>query len=101
MEILGNLKKMQSELKNLVEYTLPIGDKEVKMNDFLGREINFEWMGEINCIKCGRQTNKSFSQGYGLCREKLPVKAGSLFDDDSVINIRKFGGYLVRMSYEG
>lgn len=64
MEILGNVRKMRSELAEPVKYYLPIGDKELNMNDFLGKEISLEYMGEIHCIKCGRKTNKSFSQGF-------------------------------------
>jgi len=55
---------MRSELAEPVKYYLPIGDKELKMNEFLGKEVSLEYMGEIHCIKCGRKTNKSFSQGF-------------------------------------
>lgn len=55
---------MLSELADSVKYSLPIGEKELEMNDFLGQEITLEYMGEIHCIKCGRKTNKSFSQGF-------------------------------------
>jgi len=130
MEIFGNLRKMRSVLSNTVEYSLPIGDREVKMNDLLGKEVKLEYLGEIHCIKCGRKTNKSFSQGYcypcfvtvpeteecvfrpelclaqeGKARDmdyaKEPVVSGTLvgikgqyliFDDNTVLNIRKFGG---------
>ena len=55
---------MKSELSETVKYSLPIGEKELEMNDFLGKEISLEYMGEIHCIKCGRKINKSFSQGF-------------------------------------
>jgi hypothetical protein len=64
MEILGSVRKMRSKLTETVKYSLPIGDKELEMNDFLGKEIKLEYMGEIHCIRCGRKTNKSFSQGF-------------------------------------
>ena len=64
MEILGSVRKMRSELEETVIYSLPIGDKALEMNDFLGKEISLEYKGEIHCIKCGRKTNKSFSQGF-------------------------------------
>jgi hypothetical protein len=64
MEFLGNIKKMRSELEIPVVYHLPIGNSEIRMNDLIGSDINLEFRGEINCVKCGRLTNKSFAQGY-------------------------------------
>lgn len=55
---------MQSTLLETVEYGLPIGDQVVNMKDFLGKKVHLEYLGEIHCIKCGRKTNKSFSQGF-------------------------------------
>lgn len=55
---------MQSTLLEIVEYALPIGDQVVNMKDFLGKNMRLEYLGEIHCIKCGRKTNKSFSQGF-------------------------------------
>ena len=73
MEILGSVRKMKSELSETVKYSLPIGEKELEMNDFLGKEISLEYMGEIHCIKCGRKINKSFSQGFCYpCFTKAP-----------------------------
>jgi hypothetical protein len=34
------------------------------LNDYLGKPISLTYGGEINCIACGRRTNKSFSQGH-------------------------------------
>lgn len=64
MEILGNMRKMRAELTDTVKYRLPLCDKEIEMNEFLGKGIRLEYMGEIHCIKCGRKTNRSFSQGF-------------------------------------
>ncbi len=55
---------MSTELADTIKYRLPIGGKELEMSDFLGKEICLEYMGEIHCVKCGRKTNKSFSQGF-------------------------------------
>ncbi len=64
MEISGNIRKMRSILNNPVEYLLPVGEAELKMNDLLGKNMRIEYTGEINCIKCGKKTSKSFSQGF-------------------------------------
>ncbi len=55
---------MRSSLLKIVNYMLPIGDQVIYMNDFLGKNVYLEYLGEIHCIKCGRKTSKSFSQGF-------------------------------------
>jgi hypothetical protein len=64
MELLGNIRKMRSKLEIPVIYYLPVGNSELKMNDLIGSDIELEFSGEINCVKCGRKTNKSFAQGF-------------------------------------
>ena len=34
------------------------------MNELIGTQITLEYLGHIHCIKCGRETRKSFAQGY-------------------------------------
>ena len=60
----GTIIKMRSQLENPVQYVLPIGDYTVSMNELIGTYIKFKWEKLINCIVCGRQTNKSFFQGF-------------------------------------
>ena len=60
----GNLMKMKAVLTNPVQYHLPVGSGEVHMNELIGREIGFEYSGQINCIRCGNRTKTSFAQGY-------------------------------------
>lgn len=55
---------MVTELNSTVEYTLPIGDDNVTMNELIGSGIKLTYNSEINCIACGRKTNKSFNQGF-------------------------------------
>jgi len=64
MEIQGNIKKMRTVLDHPVQYYLPVGNNEVKMNDLIGSDIHLEYLGEINCIRCGRTIKKSFFQGF-------------------------------------
>lgn len=64
MEIEGMIKKMRSVLTDPVEYYLPVDDREVRMNDLIGTEIQMQYLGEIHCIRCGRKTSRSFAQGY-------------------------------------
>ena len=60
----GTIVKMKNKLEDPVQYALPIGEDIVLMNELIGKYILFKWEGEINCISCGRDTNKSFSQGF-------------------------------------
>ncbi|MEO1245289.1 MAG: DUF2797 domain-containing protein [Pseudomonadota bacterium] len=60
----GNLRKMQSALYSTVRYRLTMGDELVDMNALVGRTLRLKFEGRINCIECGRLTNKSFGQGF-------------------------------------
>ena len=60
----GNLAKMKTTLASPVDYKLPVGDELVKLNEVIGKKLSIKFLDEINCVHCGRKTNKSFSQGY-------------------------------------
>ena len=63
---------MQTSLTDPVSYQLPIGDQFLDMNALIGAQIDLHYLGEINCIHCGRKTNKSFNQGYCFpCMQRL------------------------------
>ena len=60
----GAIRKMKSRLEAPVSYELPIGDTFVAMNPLLGNPLSLKFSGQINCVNCGRNTNKSLNQGY-------------------------------------
>lgn len=60
----GSLRKMLSRMERPVQYSLPIGEQAVPLNERLGRRLRLSFSGEIHCIYCGRATNKSYNQGY-------------------------------------
>lgn len=60
----GTLKKMTTQLQDVVEYALPLGDESVALNPLIGQQFAIHFLGSIYCQGCGRKTNKSFSQGY-------------------------------------
>ena len=73
MNISGNLRKMIGVLQNPIEYQLPIGDQTIPVNPLIGKTIKLAASGLINCVACGRKTNKSFSQGHCFpCMRSLP-----------------------------
>tara|TARA_R110000868_G_scaffold117600_15_gene312610 strand:+ start:106206 stop:107009 length:804 start_codon:yes stop_codon:yes gene_type:complete len=64
MNISGNLMKMKTSLEDTVEYSLPLGEELVGMNQFLGKKISLKFDGQINCIATGEKIKKSYNQGY-------------------------------------
>lgn len=75
----GNLVKMPATLNSVKEsgenkatYQLALDDERIPLNDFIGKTIALRYLGEINCVYCGRKTSKSFNQGYCFpCFRKL------------------------------
>jgi len=68
----GHLRKMRVEPGSPSRYQLVIGEQLVDLNALLGRRVELEFLGAINCLHCGRATRKSFNQGYCYpCFQKL------------------------------
>ncbi len=64
MRYQGNLHKMHTSLETPVVYELNLCGHTIRLNDLIGKQIRLEFLQNIECIHCGRQTKKSFSQGY-------------------------------------
>jgi len=66
MKHTGNIVKMTGVLNadGSVTYALPIGDARLQMNPLIGQAVRLTHQQTINCIACGRETKKSFAQGY-------------------------------------
>jgi hypothetical protein len=64
MKHTGNIRKMEAFPEKVVQYFLPLGNEKINMNELIGTPITMEYLGHIHCIKCGRETRKSFAQGY-------------------------------------
>lgn len=60
----GNLRKMQTRLEDVAQYTLVLDNVAIDMNAKIGENIRLTYEGIINCIACGRETKKSFGQGF-------------------------------------
>jgi hypothetical protein len=45
-------------------YTLPLGDARVQLNEWIGKKIRLRFTGAIRCTHCNRKTKTSFNQGY-------------------------------------
>lgn len=64
MENVGNLRKMESSREEVIRYRLNLGNEKIGMNELIGQRIQMEFLDKIHCIRCGRETKKSFAQGY-------------------------------------
>lgn len=60
----GPVEKMKAQLSNTVNYALPIGEQHLDMNALIGKTVHLKYTQTIACTHCGRQTKKSFAQGY-------------------------------------
>lgn len=74
MEATGNLLKMKTEyIDNKICYQLSLGDITIDMNALIGKNISLQFKDQINCISCGKKTNKSFGQGFCFsCFQSAP-----------------------------
>jgi len=79
----GNLEKMISENNSEVVYTLPVGDDRIDLNPFIGKNIQLTFLDQINCVACGKKTNKSFSQGFCYnCFQSSPMASECILRPD-------------------
>lgn len=60
----GQIRKMKAELGDEIIYHLPIGEDLVNMNELIGSTISLNYGHKILCVNCGRETVKSFNQGF-------------------------------------
>ncbi|WP_412760453.1 DUF2797 domain-containing protein [Photobacterium carnosum] len=68
----GTLSKMKSSLGDVVDYYLPVGDQQLHLNPFIGKQLTLIHTGNIFCCSCGKKTKKSYSQGHCFpCMKKL------------------------------
>jgi hypothetical protein len=55
---------MHSHHEETVVYELELSGQKLRLNDWLGKKLQIEYLQEIECVHCGRKTKKSFNQGY-------------------------------------
>lgn len=78
MEIdsLSPLSKLQTTWDTPIQYRLNTQNKTIPLNTYLSKDIQIRYEGKIICIRCGRETKKSFFQGYCYpCFKRSPETA--------------------------
>ena len=72
----GQLRKMIVEAKDPVQYSLSLDGTAYPLASCLGRRVTLKYLNKITCIACGRETRKSYDQGYCFpCARELPENA--------------------------
>ena len=74
------LKKMDTQLKDVVYYTLDIHGEKHNMNSYIGKQIKISWSGFVIC-NCGKKMNKFYrNSGYCYkCYWESPLASQSIF----------------------
>ncbi|MAW20881.1 MAG: hypothetical protein CMD16_00615 [Flavobacteriales bacterium] len=74
------LKKMDTELNDVVNYTLDINGKVHLMNNYIGKKVKIDWSGVVVC-SCGKKMD-SFYRNSGYCYKcywESPLASQSIF----------------------
>ena len=58
------LRKLIASDDNPIQYQLYTDNGLILLNDLIGKEFRIEFSGNIYCKSCGKQTKKSFGQGF-------------------------------------
>jgi len=73
------LKRMDTELKDVVNYTLDIHGVIHAMNDYIGMKIKIEWSGVVIC-ECGKKSDKFYRSCYCYkCFWESPLASPTIF----------------------
>jgi len=73
------LKKMETQLGEIVHYTLDINGVRHEMNDYIGTQIRIEWSGSVIC-QCGKKAEKFYRSSYCYkCFWESPLASQSIF----------------------
>ncbi|MDN4592473.1 DUF2797 domain-containing protein [Polycladomyces subterraneus] len=63
MILTGHIRPLGHEYKTPISYLMRLDNEEIPLNDYLGKTIEINYLGEISCIYCGRKIKKSFNNG--------------------------------------
>tara|TARA_B110000881_G_scaffold30922_1_gene23348 strand:+ start:812 stop:1669 length:858 start_codon:yes stop_codon:yes gene_type:complete len=73
------LKKMDTDLQDVVQYTLEIHGETHNMNDYIGKNIKIEWSGDVIC-SCEKVMKKFYRSGFCYqCYWDSPMASQSIF----------------------
>ena len=77
--IKDTLKKMDTNLQDVVQYKLDIHGENILMNELIGKQIKIEWSGQVIC-SCGKKMKKFYRSGFCYeCFYDSPLASQSIF----------------------
>ena len=56
MNLIAHLRKMRADNGTPIKYWLSTKTGEILLNEFIGRYITLDYLGQINCWVCNRLT---------------------------------------------
>lgn len=62
--MIGTLNKLKAKREDVVSYLLPLGERDVELNELIGKDIKLEFTKNIFCVSTGKKIKKSYGQGY-------------------------------------
>lgn len=75
MKGFGVLHKMSVRMADEIQYSLRLDD-EILCNTWIGKELKLSWTGVIICSSCGKQTKRTFNDGFCFaCFSSAPEAA--------------------------
>ena len=76
---INKLKKMSTNLQDIVQYNLHLNGINHKMNDYIGKQIKFEWSGVVIC-QCKKEMARFYRSSYCYkCYWESPSASQSIF----------------------
>ena len=60
----GQISKMITSDHSPIQYSLPIGNNLIELNNKIGHDISINFNNQIFCIQCNKQIKKTYMQGY-------------------------------------
>lgn len=58
------ITKMDTQFEDPIQYKLKFHDGSIDLNSYLGKEVLFEFTGQINCCICNKVIKKTFGEGF-------------------------------------
>jgi hypothetical protein len=83
MTVSGYLDKMETSLADTVHYTLRLNGEGVDMNALIGKHIQLQYKGTIQCMGCGILLKKAYGQGFCFnCLQVSPLASDCIMNPE-------------------
>ena len=66
MKLSGQVRKMNVEFGNPIQYFLNLDKESHPLNSNVGSNLKISWQGLITCVECGRKTKSPMTKAIAL-----------------------------------